>query len=129
MNEINFTQDYIVYSIKKEGVYPLPESDWERLKNLIKTIIPETKLFNVIASVAFGIFISSIFSLITFYSVQNLNKWIIPINWAILIASFVIGFALVMIDNQQGKIIKLSTTIIIEEMQEIEKKFVKEVND
>ncbi len=129
MNEINFTQDYIVYSIKKEGVYPLPESDWERLKNLIKKIIPETKLFNVIASVAFGIFISSIFSLITFYSVQNLNKWIIPINWAILIASFVIGFALVMIDNQQGKIIKLSTTIIIEEMQEIEKKFVKEVND
>ena len=129
MNEINFTQDYIVCSIKKEGVYPLPESDWERLKNLIKKIIPETKLFNVIASVAFGIFISSIFSLITFYSVQNLNKWIIPINWAILIASFVIGFALVMIDNQQGKIIKLSTTIIIEEMQEIEKKFVKEVND
>ena len=129
MNEINFTQDYIVYSIKKEGVYPLPESDWERLKNLIKKIIPETKLFHVIASVAFGIIISSIFSLITFYSVQNLNKWIIPINWAILIASFVIGFALVMIDNQQGKIIKLSTTIIIEEMQEIEKKFVKEVND
>ena len=129
MNEINFTQDYIVYSIKKEGVYPLPGSDWERLKNLIKKIIPETKLFNVIASVAFGIFISSIFSLITFYSVQNLNKWIIPINWAILIASLVIGFALVIIDNQQGKIIKLSTTIIIEEMQEIEKKFVKEVND
>ncbi|MGI5064432.1 hypothetical protein E4N95_13355 [Treponema denticola] len=129
MNEINFTQDYIVYSIKKEGVYPLPESDWERLKNLIKKIIPETKLFNVIASVAFGIFISSIFSLITFYSVQNLNKWIIPTNWAILIASLVIGFALVIIDNQQGKIIKLSTTIIIEEMQEIEKKFVKEVND
>ena len=98
-------------------------------KSIPKKIIPETKLFNVIASVAFGIFISSIFSLITFYSVQNLNKWIIPINWAILIASFVIGFALVMIDNQQGKIIKLSTTIIIEEMQEIEKKFVKEVND
>lgn len=125
MSELNFRQDYLVYTPKREGIYPLPESDWQRLKGLIKKVIPEKKVYNIISSLSFGIFVSSIFSVITFYTIDKIATWIIPTNWAILIGSLIIGISLLIIDNQQKGIITLTVNLIIEEMDSLEKKYIK----
>ncbi|MGI5067085.1 hypothetical protein [Treponema putidum] len=125
MNDLNFTQEFQVFKPKKEGVFPVTESDWGRLKNLIQKIIPDKKIYNTLYSLCFGIFASSIFSLITFYSVQNLATWILPTNWAISISALIIGIVILMIDFQQKNMIIISSEFIIEEMKKLEERYVK----
>lgn len=125
MSKVNFTQDYLIYSPKREGIYPLPESDWQRLKGLIGMIIPERKIYNFIASLSFGVFVSSIFSLVTLYTANGLAVWIIPTNWSILVCSFILGIALLLLDEQQRTLITISKNLIIGEMDSLEKKYIK----
>lgn len=123
MNEFKITQDYIVYQAKKEGVFPIKETDWNRLKRLIQSIIPHKKIFQILYSIATGIFGSSIFSLIAFYIVNTTPAWAFVSNWIITISSFVLGISLIIIDNQQNEIISRSTNDVLSEMSVIEKSF------
>lgn len=126
MDNMKFSKEYIFYPSKEQGVYPIQENDWNRIKTLIHGLIPEKKLYKVCYSLSFGVFASSIFSLLTFYSLSSLSSWILPTNWAITISSIILGIVLVIIDNQQKEIIKLSSNFIIEEMDKIEAQFIKE---
>ena len=123
---IEFTRDYQMFNTKKEGVYPITESDWERLKELIKNIIPEKKIYSIIYSIFIGTFISAIFSLFSLSTIDGLSNWIIPTNWAILIGSLILALAIMILDNQQKTIIKISTGFVISEMENLEKNFIKE---
>ena len=126
MKNLKYSKDYITYPAKEQGVYSIEEKDWNRIKELIHKLIPEKKIFKIIYSILFGIFASSIFSLLTFYSLSNLPNWILPTNWAITVASLIVGVAFIIIDNQQKEIIKITSNFIIEEMNNIELQFIKE---
>ena len=126
MNNFKFTQDYVIYSPKKQGVYPVQEMDWNRLKNMIQNIIPERKIYNILYSLFFGIFISSLFSIISLSPLNNLPTWLLPTNFSICISSLVIGISLVIIDMQQKKIIRFNSRYIIDEMKKIEEQFEKD---
>jgi hypothetical protein len=123
MNKLSFSQDYFVYTPKKQGVYPIQEAEWNRLKKMIEKIVPEKKVYSTIASVLFGVFASSIFSIISLYTLHDLPRWIFPANWAILISSLILAIALTIIDSQQKKILQVSSEIILCDMQDIEEKF------
>ena len=123
MSDFKFSQDYVVYKAKKEGVYPIKETDWSRLKRLINGIIPNKNLFQILASISFGIFGSAIFSLIAFNSAENLDKWVLPTTWVIFCVSIIAGIGLLILDKQQKVIISYSTTDVLNEMIEIEKSF------
>lgn len=129
MNDINFTQDYYFYTPKKQGVFPIQESDWNRLKELVKKIIPQKKIYTIISSISFGVFISAIFSLISLATIESFPDWILPTNWLVLIFSFVLGIALVFIDNQQKEIIQITSEFILEEFDKLEEQFIKENKD
>ncbi len=120
---MEFSQDYTVFHPKKICVYPISETDWERVKKLVNNIIPEKKIYNILASALIGIFVSSIFSLISLNTLTNLPDWILPTNWSISISSLTLGIVLMIIDNQQKDMIKLNSEFILKEMSDSEKQF------
>jgi len=128
MTSFTFTQAYYVYQAKPVGVYPMKETDWERLKRMISAIIPNKKIYQVLYSIAIGIFCSSIFSLIAFYITKNVPNWAMMTNWIITIVSFIIGIALIIIDNQQKDLISQTSESVLSEMEIIEKTFDKPEN-
>jgi len=129
MSDFKFSQDYVVYQAKKEGIYPIKETDWSRLKRLINGIIPNKNLFQILSSISFGIFGSAIFSLIAFNTAENLDKWVLPTTWVIFCVPLIAGIGLLILDKQQKDIISYSTTDVLTEMGEIEKSFDKPTDE
>lgn len=125
MTQFQFTQDYQVYQVKQEGIYPIKETDWERLKRMIMSIIPHKRIFQMLYSIAIGIFGSSIFSLITIYLVESAPNWAILTNWIITLVSLICGVGLMILDNQQKEIVTKSADEVISEMTLIENAFEK----
>ena len=125
MTQFQFTQDYQVYQVKQEGIYPIKETDWNRLKRMIKSIIPHKRIFQMLYSIAIGIFGSSIFSLITIYLVNSAPNWAILTNWIITLVSLICGVGLMVLDNQQKEIVTKSADEVISEMTLIENAFEK----
>jgi len=123
MSDFKFSQDYVVYKAKKEGIYPIKESDWGRLRRLIDGIIPNQRIFQILSSIAFGIFASAIFALIAFNSATELESWVKPTTWGIFFVSLISGVGLLVLDKQQKDMITYSTNDVLAEMTEIEKSF------
>jgi len=123
MSDFKFSQDYVVYKAKKEGVYPIKETDWTRLKRLVKGIIPNKKLFQIFASIFFGSFVSSIFALIGFETAEKLDAWVMPTTWVIFSVSLIAALGLLLLDRSQKDMITYSTNDVLTEMTEIEKSF------
>ena len=122
MDEFKITQDYVIYNVKKECIFPIKETEWNRLKSMIKNIIPHKKIFQIISSILWGVFASSIFSLIGFQTAKdNLDKWVLPTTWAIFFVSLILGICLLILDNQQKEIINNSAVSVLSEMETIEK--------
>ncbi|WP_313236482.1 hypothetical protein [Sphingobacterium multivorum] len=125
-DELKFSQDYKVYRTKKENVYPIKESEWERIKRYIKDLKPQKKNFQVLSSVSFGIFGSAFLSMIGFYSTKETSIIIISIGWIITIISLLSGWGFNTLDNLQKDITTKNSDEIISEMENIEKAFEKE---
>ena len=123
MSNFKFSQDYVVYKAKKEGVYPIKETDWNRLKRLVQGILPKKNLFQILSSVSFGVFGSAIFTLIGFSTAENLDNWVLPTTWSIFSVSLIAGIGLLILDGLQKDMITYSTNDVLTEMTEIEKSF------
>jgi cbb3-type cytochrome oxidase subunit 3 len=122
MDEFKITQDYVIYNVKKECIFPIKETEWNRLKSMIENIIPHKKIFQILSSILWGVFASSIFSLIGFHTAKdNLDKWVLPTTWAIFFVSLFLGICLLILDNQQKEIINNSAESVLSEMETIEK--------
>ncbi|MBU3681703.1 MAG: hypothetical protein FGM16_07170 [Flavobacterium sp.] len=123
MSNFKFSQEYVLYKAKKEGVYPIKETDWSRLKRQINGIIPDKNLFQILSSISFGVFASAIFSIIGFGTAEKLDVWVIPTSWVIFSVSLIAGIGLLILDRQQKEMITYSTNDVLSEMTEIEKTF------
>lgn len=123
MSDFKFSQDYVVYKAKKEGVYPIKETDWSRLKRLVKGIIPNKSLFQILSSISFGVFASALFSLIGLKTAVKLENWVMPTSWVIFWVSLIAGIGLLILDRLQKEMITYSTNDVLTEMTEIEKSF------
>jgi len=123
MGDFKFSQDYVVYKAKKEGIYPIKETDWSRLKRLVSGIIPNKNLFQILSSISFGVFGSAIFSLIGFKTAEKLDGWVMPTTWVIFSVSLIAGIGLLVLDRLQKEMITYSTKDVLTEMTEIEKSF------
>jgi len=121
MDEIKITQGYLVYNVKEECIFPIKESEWLRLKRMIKSIKPHKKIFQLISSNLWGVCISAVFSIIAFHSAEKLDGWVLPTIWSIFSVSLILAICLLILDTQQNKIINFSTESILGEMDLIEK--------
>jgi len=129
MNEIKFSQDYVLYRAKKEGIYPIKETDWKRLKRQVESIIPYKTIFQILSSIGFGVWASSIFSLIAFSTTSELKAWVMPMTWILFFVSLFCGIGFLILDKIQNKILTMSSSDILLEMQDIEKSFDKDVDE
>ena len=103
MSDLKFSQEYVVYRAKKEGVYPIKETDWSRIKKLVIGIIPNKSLFLLLSSASFGVFASAIFSIIGFNTAEKIEGWVMPTTWVIFFVSLITGIGLIILDETQKK--------------------------
>jgi hypothetical protein len=122
-SKVKFTQDYLVRTPRERAFYPIPESDWERLKRMIRSVVPARRLFQNLGSAAAGIFGSAVLALVAVYSTPNLPAWVKPTTLAIGATSFILGIAFYVLDSVQRHIIQSSTDDVIREMETIEKNY------
>jgi hypothetical protein len=120
-----FTPEFAVYPPKEQGIYPIRESDWLRLKRMISRIIPSKRVYEVAASALFGVVASALLSLVAFKSASNLGAWVLPTTYAILITSVGLGVGLIILDRLQKDIVSVSVTSVVEELQAIEQDYEK----
>jgi hypothetical protein len=119
--EVQITTKSYLLAPKEQNAFPVKVTEWHKIKRNVTRIIPHRRIFENLAYVCFGIFGSSLISLITFYSIeQALRPWVIPTFTAMVIGSLFLGIILLVLDNQQTKMMTLSTTKIIEEMEDLE---------
>lgn len=118
----NFTQNYIVYRPLEQGVYPIQEAEWDRLKSLIRAIVPQKRLFNNLSSISFGIWISSIFQLLSLPA-SGAAQWVTTTVWAIFAVSLLMSVALLYLDREQKGFIAVSADSVLAEMTSIETHF------
>ena len=124
MSDIKFSHNYSVYEPKEEAAYPIPASEWTRLKERIKRICPQRRIYQVISSIFFGVFASSVFALFSLYSsTSTLAAWVYPTVWAFFTVSLILGISLAVIDSQQKNIISESTGSVIDDMEALEDRY------
>jgi membrane-associated protease RseP (regulator of RpoE activity) len=120
MSDFEFTQKYTISTPKEKKVYTVYHSDWERLKKMVGKIVPHTRIFQVLYSISFSIFVAAFFALLAFTTAKEVPSWVQLTTWVLLISSFIVGLALFFLDNQQKEVIQFSIDMILGEMQSIE---------
>jgi hypothetical protein len=123
MANIEYSQKFVINPPKQTLIYPIMESDWKRLKHMISKTTPVTKLFTFLSSFFIGIFGSSIFSIISLFTIVNKPSWVFPTNIAICISSLILGVAFIFFDILQKKMVNYSSNDIINEMDNIERQY------
>ena len=101
--------DYQLYSPKPEGVYPVPESDWERVKRMVREIIPVRSWFQAGAATFFGVFVSALFALISFSQYKNVPSWALVTTLSGLVVGLVLAVALFFLDQQALVVVLLAS--------------------
>ncbi|MCL4538092.1 MAG: hypothetical protein M1378_00565 [Bacteroidetes bacterium] len=129
MSEFRITQDYTVFTPRKQGAYPIQESDWMRLKQMVQGIVPAVRIFQILSSIFLGIFASSIFSLLGFLSATQIAPWILTTAWVIFWVSLLVGSAMLLLDFKQKDMVTFSTKTVVGEMERLEQHFDRPENE
>jgi hypothetical protein len=122
---VKFSPDYVVYTPRNQGVYPIPETEWNRLKKRIGAIVPARRLFQNGGAMLMSVSASAVLSLLGFQTATALAPWVIPSTWAILISSFLLGGAFFLLDRFQQDTIQSSVMEVLDEIRQIEENYVK----
>lgn len=117
--------DYQLYSLKPEGVYPVPESDWDRVKRMVCEIIPVRSWFQAAAATFFGVFVSALFALVSFSEYKNVPSWALVTTWSGFVVGLVLAVALFLLDQQQRESVSRSAQSVVAEMELLEKGYEK----
>lgn len=125
-NNFNFKTVQTVYVPAEKGVYPINEDDWSHIKREVDRVIPAKRRLKDASSICTGIFISAFFSLLGFITVPNVPNWIYIVAITITIASFLLAIAFAYLNTQQEDQERSTIKVVREEMDIIEKKFVKD---
>jgi ABC-type iron transport system FetAB permease component len=123
MANIEYSQKFLITPPKQTHMFPITESEWMRLKKLISRKTPTIKLISYLPSLFLGIFSSSIFSIISLFTIENKPSWVFPTNVVICVSSLILGAGFISIDILQKKIANNSSNDIIDEMNNIEKQY------
>ena len=127
--EVYVTQVNILYKPKRQTIYPIPETDWERLKRTIRQILPYGSLLQVFGAVFYGVVASGIFSIMAFHLLSGIPPWLKPAAYAITISSFIIGTVFFILDRSQKRGVTGTVNNVLEEMELIEEQIDKTLDE
>ena len=119
------TSEYQLYQLKPQGVYPVPESDWERIKRMIREIIPVHNWYQALAAMFFGVFVAAIFTAVSFSASSQVPRWAQLTTWSGMVIGFVLAPCLFFLDRTQKQSVTRSAKTVIDEMELMEEGYEK----
>ncbi|TAL38985.1 MAG: hypothetical protein EPN93_02595 [Spirochaetes bacterium] len=124
----DITRPSILFEPVVQGEYPITETDWNRLKEMVKTIKPENRVFNFISALCFGVFGNSIFMILSLCLLEKLPPWMIPTSVATAFVTIVLGVAFFKLDMSQKVYTSSSSSAVVQEMDRLESRFETGIN-
>lgn len=115
--------EYILLTRTPEEAYPIPSSEWNKIKDIAKGAKCPTRWYGFFGSISIGILASSLLQFII--NCVKSNKFELDIYLALFIVFSVISMLLFFLDNERNKSIENIGERIISEMKDIEDKYQK----
>lgn len=119
--------EHLVYERIEEGVYPIVQTDWNRIKSIAADIKCPRKGFSIGWSICVGIFPSALFSLITIG--KTAPNWVLIILICCVVISFVLAIVFIILDAFEEKRFTSTGNSLVAEMSTIELQFRKPIQD
>jgi hypothetical protein len=121
MGALKLTHDYYVPAARPEIVLPVSESDWKRLKKLVRESNQRNNRWPVILATvsveaAFGLTVA----LIGYYASSGRARWAESLLWSMLASAIVVGLTLLATAVFRRRARAISTASVLEEMEQIE---------
>jgi hypothetical protein len=122
--KITVSREFSVAAPQRERAYPIPASEWERLKTKISRIAPEQNWYQAGGWLSAGVAITTLISWLV--SDNPLGSRATAIDWAVVIGGGLLAGILLFVDSQQRKGIAETAQSIVDDMSHIEKMFAAE---
>lgn len=127
---LKVSSESLVFEKIPEGIYPIYESDWNRLKGMTGNIKTPRKWCSIIGSAMLGVAGSSLIQLVYNYTkLQENEKWDDHIMLMVFLLSLLFGICLFIVDKERNDNIASAGKMIHDEMALIEKKYKNPVED
>jgi hypothetical protein len=119
--KITVSREFSVAAPQRERAYPIPASEWERLKTKIARIAPAQNWYQAGGWLFAGVAITTLISWLV--SDNPPSSRATAIEWAVVIGGGLLAGILLFVDSQQRKGIAETAQSIVDDMSHIEKMF------
>jgi hypothetical protein len=120
--KITVSREFSVAAPQSERAYPIPSSEWERLKRAISRLAPQQNWYQAGGWLCAGVSITSFISIFGSDSLLSTNSPVV--EWVAAISGGLLAAVLLYFDSQQRQSIAETAQNIVEDMSHIERMFV-----
>ncbi|NQV40884.1 MAG: hypothetical protein HQ506_00905 [Candidatus Marinimicrobia bacterium] len=124
MNELNLTANLILRKHKEQSALPVRERDWEKIEDLVSKINSVNSMFQILASLVFGVSFS-IITLLILLGVGGTGMESVSTITGNFVVSVVVGIAtaLTILARQQRANVAKAIDVVLNEMDLVQKEF------
>ncbi len=124
MNELNLTANLILRKHKEQSALPVRERDWGKIEGMVTSINSVNSMFQIMASLVFGIFFS-IITLLLLILVGGAEVESIGMIGGNFVVSVVVGIAMALfiLARQQRANVAEAVERVISEMDMVQREF------
>jgi hypothetical protein len=124
MNELNLTANLILRKHKEQSALPVRERDWEKIEELVSKINSVNSLFQILASLVFGVSFS-IVTLLILLGVGGSGMESAATVTGNFVVSVIVGIAiaLTILARQQRANVAQAIDVVLNEMDLVQKEF------
>jgi len=124
MNELNLTANLILRKHKEQSALPVRERDWEKIEELVSQINSVNSMFQILASLVFGVSFS-IITLLVLIAVGDAGMDSAAVVSGNFVVSVIVGIAiaLTILARQQRSNVAKAIDVVLNEMDLVQKEF------
>ncbi len=124
MNELNLTANLILRKHKEQSALPVRERDWEKIEDLVSKINSVNSMFQILASLVFGVSFSIVTLLILLWAGGTGMDSAATITGNFVVSVIVgIAIALTILARQQRANVTKAIDVVLNEMDLVQKEF------
>lgn len=121
--KITVSREFSVAAPQSERAYPIPASEWGRLKKAISRIAPHQNWYQAGGWLFAGVCVTTLISWLASDHTERFGRPGV-VEWVAIISGGLIALVLLFVDSQQRKSIAETAQSIVEDMSHIEEMFV-----
>ncbi|MBC8193696.1 MAG: hypothetical protein ISR87_13040 [Candidatus Marinimicrobia bacterium] len=124
MNELNLTANLILRKHKEQSALPVRERDWEKIEELVSKINSVNSMFQILASLVFGVSFSIVTLLVLMWVGGTGIESAATITGNFVVSVIVgIAIALTILARQQRANVAKAIDVVLNEMDLVQKEF------